>query len=73
MDFVEDYLNFMDKWNSIRNDRVVFIRYEDFLNKDKVLVNTISVFLNRKPTQINMSFDKVKCSTRFTPKQKKDS
>ena len=48
MKFVEDYLNFIKKWYLIKNDRVFFINYEDFLNisdDNNSLLNKLSVFL----------------------------
>lgn len=71
MEFVEDYLNFIKKWYSIKNDRVFFIKYEDFLNISDSLVNKLSLFLNKKQKQIIYSFDKVDCSRKFTTSQKK--
>ena len=71
MEFVEDYLNFIKKWYSIKNDRVFFIKYEDFLNISDSLVNKLSLFLNKKKKQIIYSFDKVDCSRKFTTSQKK--
>ena len=73
MEFVEDYLNFIKKWYSIKNDRVFFINYEDFLNMsndNNSLVNKLSVFLNKKPKKIIYSFDKVNMSNTFTTDKK---
>ena len=74
MEFVEDYLNFIKKWYSLRNDRVFFIKYEDFLNisdDNNSLVNKLSVFLNKKPKKNIYSFDKVNCSKQFTTSRKR--
>lgn len=74
IEFIEDYLNFINKWNSIKNDRVFFIKYEDFLNisdNNRSLVNKLSVFLNKKPIKIIYSFNKVNCSKEFTLNRKK--
>jgi hypothetical protein len=66
IEFVEDYLNFIKKWYSIRNNRVIFIRYEDFLNisKNNSLVNKLSEFFQTKinDKKLISSFDKVNCS-----------
>ena len=74
MEFVEDYLNFIKKWCSIKNDRVFFIKYEDYLNMSYVnnsLVNKLSVFLNKKQKNFIYSFEEVNCSDKFTISQKK--
>ena len=74
MEFVEDYLNFIKKWYSIKNDRVFFIKYEDFLNisdYNNSLVNKLSVFFKKKQKKIIYSFEKVNCSKKFTTSQKK--
>lgn len=71
MEFVEDYLNFIKKWCSIKNYRVFFIKYEDFLNMSDSLVNKLSIFLNKKQKKITYSFEKVNCSKKFTISQKK--
>ena len=74
MEFVEDYLNFIKKWYSIKNDRVFFINYEDLLNMsddNNSLVNKLSVFLNKKPEKITYFFEKVNRSSKFTISQKK--
>ena len=73
MEFVEDYLNFIKKWYSIKNDRVFFINYEDFFymsNDNNSLVNKLSIFLNKKPKKIIYSFDKVNMSNTFTTDKK---
>ena len=73
MEFVDDYLNFIKKWYSIKNDRVFFIRYEDFLNisdDNNSLVNKLSVFFNKKQKKIVHSFEKVNCSEKFTTSKK---
>lgn len=73
MEFIEDYLNFIKKWYSIKNDRVIFIDYEDFLNisdDNNLLVNKLSVFFNKWPKKITRSFNKVNCSKKFTTSKK---
>ena len=65
MEFVEDYLNFIKKWCSIKNYRVFFIKYEDFLNMSDSLVNKLSIFLNKKQgyhffNSINFDYSKIK-------------
>jgi len=76
MEFVEDYLNFIKKWCSIKNDRVFFINYEDFLNisdDNNSLINKLSVFLNKKKKKkkVIYSFEKVGHSKKFTISRKK--
>ena len=74
MNFVDDYLNFIQKWISIKNNRVFFINYEDFLNisnDNNSLVNNLSLFLNKKYLNISTSFDKVNYSNKFTSDKKK--
>ena len=74
MEFVEDYLNFIKKWYSIKNERVFFINYEDFLNmsdNENSLANKLSVFLNKKQKKAIYSFEKVNCSKKFNTSQKK--
>ena len=72
MEFVEDYLNFIKKWYSIKNDRVLFINYEDFLNisNNDPLLDKLSVFFNAKPKEIISTFQKVDNSEEFTNLQK---
>lgn len=73
MDFVEDYLNFIKKWYSIKNDRVFFIKYEDFLNvsdDNNLLLNKLSTFLDKKQIKNTYSFENVNCSKKFTICQK---
>jgi len=74
MEFVEDYLNFIKKWYSIKTDRVFFIEYEDFLNMsndNNSSVSKLLEFLNKKQKKITYSFNKVRCSKEFTTSQKK--
>ena len=75
MEFVEDYLNFIKKWNSIKNERVFFIKYEDFLNindNNNPLLNKLSLFFDKKNNKkIISSFKKVNCSNQFTIINKK--
>ena len=73
MEFVNDYLNFMKKWYSIRNNRVIFIKYEDFLtisNENNALRNKLSVFFNHNLTSIEPPSNKVRWSDKFTNVQK---
>lgn len=72
MEFIEDYLHFIKKWYSIRNDRVIFIDYEDFLNisENNSLINKLSLFLNKTTLKIISSFDKVNQSEKFTNNKK---
>ena len=74
MEFVEDYLNFINKWHSINNDRIFFIKYEDFLNipdDNNSLVKKLSVFLDKKQNINTYTFEKVNCSKKFTTCKKK--
>jgi len=68
MEFIDDYLNFIKKWYSIRNNRVIFINYEDFLNisDNNSLANKLSEFFHKKPKKIISTFDQVNCSNKFT-------
>ena len=73
MEFVEDYLHFIKKWCLIKNERVFFINYEDFLHMsddNNSLVNKLSVFLNKKQNKIKYTFEKVNCSEKFTISKK---
>jgi hypothetical protein len=68
MEFIGDYLNFIIKWCSIRNNRVIFINYDDFLNisDNSSLANKLSEFFHKKPKKLIFAFDRVNCSTKFT-------
>ena len=71
MEFIDDYFEFMDKWNAIKNDRVLFIAYSDYLyaithqNNDS-LINRIEHFINKKRKSKLMIPNRVKCSDTFT-------
>jgi hypothetical protein len=70
MDFVDDYLNFIKKWYSIKTNRVIFISYEKYLNikNEKLLLNKLSSFFNINDddnTDIQYYFDKVDHSSLF--------
>jgi hypothetical protein len=58
MEFIDDYLNFIKKWYSIRNNRVLFINYEDFLNisDNSLLTNKLSEFFHKKPKKLIYNF-----------------
>jgi len=73
MEFVEDYLNFIQKWYSIKNERVFFINHEDYLNLsvDNSPVDKLAIFLGKNPKKIKYSFDKVNHSEKFTASRKK--
>ena len=74
MEFIEDYLNFIKKWYSIKNNRVIFVNYEDFLNicdDNNSLINKLSVFFNKEPEKNISFFEKVNCSEKFTTGKKK--
>lgn len=58
MEFIDDYLNFIKKWYSIRNNRVLFINYEDFLNisDNSLLTNKLSEIFHKKPKKFIYNF-----------------
>ena len=68
MDFIDDYLNYIIKWYSIKNNRVIFISYHEFLNIscESLLANKLSDFFKKKPNKLITCFKKVDCSYRFT-------
>lgn len=71
MQFVKDYLHFLEKWNSLKNERVFFINYDEFLNvENNTLMSRLTIFLKKTPEKNVYSFDKVNCSNVFTLKQK---
>jgi len=71
MDFVEDYLHYIDKWDKIKNDRVLFVDYMDYLRFangiDKIFLEKIEKFLNLEPKKKSIFLpQKVNCSSEFT-------
>lgn len=70
MDFIYDYKEFMKKWNEIKNERVLFISYTEYLNliihNDITLKNKIENFLNCGNTNKLLFPSKVNCSSVFT-------
>ena len=78
-DFLNDYLSFLGKWLSIKNDRVLFINYNDYLNlinddsNDNSLLERLNNFLKTNISKdiLNKKINKVKCSGYFTDEKKK--
>lgn len=70
LDFVGDYFSFIEKWNSIKNDRVLIINYDDYLNfilnNNTYLIDNIEKFLNLKLTKKIIIPTKVNCSNDFS-------
>lgn len=70
MDFVEDYLNFIDKWKKIKNDRVLFINYNEYLdlinNTNDNIIKKIEYFLDTKNEKELIIPNKVPQSKEFT-------
>lgn len=70
MDFVEDYLNFIDKWEKIKNDRVLFINYNEYLdlinNTNDNIIKKIEYFLDTKNEKELIIPNKVPQSKEFT-------
>lgn len=69
MNYLDDYLEFFNKWNEIKNNRVLFINYDEYLDlktkKNKILQYKIESFFNLK-TKKNLIFpQKVNCSKIF--------
>lgn len=70
MDFVEDYLNYMDKWNKIKNERVLLINYNEYLeliiNKNNAIIRKLEEFLHVKNEKEIIIPTKVAQSEEFT-------
>jgi hypothetical protein len=70
MQFIEDYLQFIKKWIEIKNNRVLFISYHEYLDfiitKNKNFELKLCNFLqnNGNPNKI-YKFQKVNCSSDF--------
>ena len=70
---IDDYLNYINKWHTIKNDRVLFINYEEYIKYIISNSNTESLFLKRINTFLNKdiynlkykAFKKVNCSSVF--------
>tara|TARA_Y100000816_G_scaffold79655_1_gene54396 strand:+ start:2884 stop:3525 length:642 start_codon:yes stop_codon:yes gene_type:complete len=73
MDFVNDYKEYMKKWEQIKNERVLFISYTEYLNlivnNDNKLSKKIEEFLNCKKNDSFIFSKKVGCSDVFTIKK----
>lgn len=70
LDFVNDYCEYISKWNELKNERVLFIKYEEYLdclvNKNNNLINKIEIFLKvKRPNKIVFPKN-VNCSKTFT-------
>ena len=81
MEFIDDYLNFIHKWDNLKTSRVMFISYEDYLhfvvsNDNKTnFQSKIDLFFygqNKRPKRpkrqgkIIKMFSTVNCSDPFT-------
>jgi hypothetical protein len=70
-DFINDYLYFLKKWYKIRNNRVLFISYEEYLNfylnKNQSFVTKLNKFfkVHKDHNDIQKFYDKVTCSPSF--------
>lgn len=71
LDYVEDYMFFLQKWLSIKNDRVLIIYYKDFLIQNQEFINNISKFLNKPVNSQIINKSKVTLSTNFNNNRKK--
>lgn len=79
VDFIDDYFNYIEKWLSIKNERVLLINYREYIEflitiknqqefKNNNLIRKINTFLDIKYNQ-NKIIDiitKVTCSSTFT-------
>lgn len=70
MDYVNDYINYINKWNEIKNERVLIIYYEEYLdllfNNNTDILIKINNFLKLNKTMINIQFpEKVNFSDKF--------
>lgn len=70
IDFVNDYCEYISKWNELKNERVLFIKYEEYLdclvNKNNNLINKIEDFLQVKRPNKLIFPKNVNCSKTFT-------
>lgn len=66
--FIKDYLEYINKWNKIKNNRVLTINYFDFLkyaeNKNSNFISNINSFLGNEINNSKIP-DKVMCSNKF--------
>jgi hypothetical protein len=72
--FLDDYFAFLDKWNALKHERVLFIEYDDYLNltvgENNDLPTQIEKFLNVTKKKANLIFPKeVSLSEKFSPKR----
>jgi hypothetical protein len=70
MDFIDDYLNFIDKWNTIKNERVLLISYNEYLdlvvNTNNNVIKKLEDFLEIKNEKELVIPTKVPQSKEFT-------
>ena len=75
MDFIDDYVLFIEKWKSIANERVLFLSYDEFLSMkttdDSSFIEKCETFLEKKLINSIVLRDKTSCSSTFT-KSKSD-
>lgn len=73
MDYIEDYINFINKWRSFKNNRILFINYNDYLQfiikGNKNITKNLEKFLNIEQKKIYKIPNKVDQSTKFTKKK----
>jgi len=69
-DFINDYILFIEKWNSIKTERVLFINYNEYINfvtnNDISIITNINKFLNTTLNKKILIPTKVNCSSDFT-------
>ena len=73
LNFINDYCEYISKWKEISNKRVLFIKYEDYLdclvNKNNILIKRTEDFLQiKRPNKIIFP-QNVNCSSTFTLKK----
>ena len=74
-DFIDDYFEFIDKWNSLANERVLLINYDDYLNltigkENNDLINRVELFLKVTKKLPKLIFpNEVILSEKFSPKR----
>ena len=75
MDFIDDYILFIEKWKSIANERVLFLSYDEFLSmkttSDSSFIKKCEIFLGKKIADSIVLRNKTRCSGNFT-KSKSD-
>jgi len=71
LSFVDDYKNYMNKWISISNERVLFLDYEDFLRFSPEFILKIELFFQKPFLKKIENIEHVGCSDVFTLSIKK--